>query len=512
MSLEINIRDIGPVTEFEYRFNAFGLHVLKGRNGSGKSTTLRTVQLATDGHTDSRLVKRDGTPRGEATIAGKTLRVVKQIREEGELTIDGLGSFSIADLHSPGFEKVTTRDRHRIKTLVQLTGVTADASLFHGILGGKEAFEKIIPVDSLTTDDLVEMAGRVKRALEREALRIEGLEKTALADARAQASIFEAVDTTREHRDEVLQATLEIAIKTHTSRVTHLEALKSKREAAADSITKADEARARLAQLGTGKTVAEATKELDRAKLDMSDAEAVVRRIEAELDTAKANARAAGTKYDAAREAVEQAKREEALHAELHEAINSAGLVAPVPEEIAKAEADALLAADGVTSAKAAVTQGVRIREALAAQAKSERFNAQAKELHDDAKRLRDAATDTADVLTGAISRLNDCPLRIRLDDDGEPRLVVATDRSETEPFDELSDGERWIHVVQIAAASNRLIVLPQHAFGELSPSSKEQLHRLAIANQCYILTAVADDCELHGESYAEAIRTEAAE
>jgi len=38
----------------------------------------------------------------------------------------------------------------------------------------------------------------------------------------------------------------------------------------------------------------------------------------------------------------------------------------------------------------------------------------------------------------------------------------------------EVTDGERWIEVVKIAAANNRLIVLPQAAFGELSESSRD--------------------------------------
>ncbi len=511
MPVGISIKDLGPVTEFEYQLDSPGLHVLKGRNGCGKTTTLRTVQLATDGNTDVRPGKRDGAPRGEATIAGKTLRVVKQIREEGELTIEGLGDLSIADLHSPSFEKATTRDRHRIKTLTRLAGVKADATLFHGLLGGQEQFEAVVPHDSLTTDDLVDMAQRVKRAIEREAQRVEEREKTALADARAQASIAESVDMSLEHDDAKLQALLESAIKFHSLEKGKLDALLTKREAASDSIAKADAARARLSELGQGKTVTEATADRARAKAALDDAEAKVKRIELELDAAKATARAAGTAYDAARSAVEQAKREEALHAELHSAINAAGIEAPSEESIIDQQNDVDYAARSVASAKEAVTLGVKIRGAIEAQRRSERANEASKELHRKAKALRDAASDTADVLTGAIARLNDCPLRIKLNEDGEPRLVVATDRSESEPFDELSDGERWIHVVQIAAQQNRLIVLPQAAFGELSPSSKTQLHRLAIENQCYILTAVADDCELHGESYADAIRTEAA-
>jgi hypothetical protein len=80
----IQINDIGAVTEFGMDMNEPGLYVLRGKQGAGKTTVLRTVQLVTDGRTDVTPTKRDGSKRGEATVAGKTLRIAKQIREEGE--------------------------------------------------------------------------------------------------------------------------------------------------------------------------------------------------------------------------------------------------------------------------------------------------------------------------------------------------------------------------------------------------------------------------------------------
>lgn len=500
---ELNIKNIGPVTDFHYEFSGPGLHVLHGWQGSGKTTILRTAELITNGSVDVRPSKRDGQPRGEAFLAGKTLRIVQQIRNEGELTISGTGDLSIADLHSPKFEKAATRDRHRIVALTRLSGVKADASLFYHLLGTKEGFEAVVPSDSLNTDDLVEMAQRVKRAIDREALRIEGLETSAQADTRAQSTIAESVDTLLEHDDEKLQGLLESAIKFRAVEQSKLDALLEQREAASNSIAKANDARKRLSELGKGKTVTEASHDLDRSKLDLSDAEATVKRIELELDAAKANARAAGAKYDAARVAVEQAKREESLHAELHAAIDAAGIVAPTEDDITKQQNSVVFANKNVDSAHAAVLQGVRVREALEAKKRAEKHFDTAKRLAEKVRKLRNAATDTSNVLTDAISHLDECSLRIKMDDDGNPRLVVATDRSETEPFDELSDGERWIRVVEVAAANNRLIVLQQSAYGELSPSSRELLHRLAIKNNCYILTAVADDCELRGEIYS---------
>jgi len=511
MNASLSLRNIGPIVEFDYDLRGYGLHVIKGPQGAGKTTVLRTVQLATTGSVDVKPEKRDGSPRGEASVAGKTLRIVKQTRHEGELTVDGLGDLSIAELHSPNFKDAVTRDRHRIRTLVSLAGVPADASLFHYLLGNKAAFEAIVPHDSLTTNDLVEMTARVKRAIENEAGRIEKREATALADARAQAAIAEASDTEGPHDDTVLQAELERSFSAHSEQRSRLEQLLTEQSDASASHAKAEEARARLETLGGGVTVAEAMTAKMEAKEELRETEEAYRDAKAKLELAESAMRSARVTLTAAIDSLRSAQREEELHSELHRVIDAAGKPGPSDAEVESQRTAAERASERVQDAKRAVADGVRIRAAIKAKAESERFAADAKALRENARRLRDAATDTADVLTAAISRLNDCPLKIAINDEGDPRLVVATDRSEFEQFDELSDGERWIHVVGIAASGNRLIVLPQHAFGELSPSSKEQLHRLAVEHRCYILSAVAEDCELHGESYGSA-HTEAAE
>lgn len=499
----IKVRDIGPVVEFSYDLSGYGLHVLRGNQGAGKTTILRVVDLALNPSADIRPAKRDGAPRGEATVDGKKIRVMKNIREEGELTsIFGTGNLSIADLHSPAFKTAVTRDRHRITTLTRLAGVKADASLFHGLLGGRKAFEEIVPVDSLNTDDLVEMAGRVKRSIERAAIDIEGKARTATAEARAHAAVAEATPIDGEHDADKLQNALEAAIKRSAVEKAKLDALSEAHRKAKVAQQTADEARARLASLGGGMTVAEAQRIRDDRATDLDANRRHLETIRAQLREAEADVSLSETQYKAAGIALQQAKREEELHAELHAAIDAANVPGPTDEEIDRQLDIAGDAGLEVETAKSAVTAGVKMRQALEARERSDKAHEAAKELEERARRLRDAATDTADVLTEAIAKLNDCPLKIALNDDGEARLVLSTDRSDAEPFDELSDGERWIHVVRIAAQNNRLIVLPQSAFGELSPSSRRQIHELAVAHECYILTAVAEDCELRGEAF----------
>ena len=119
------------------------------------------------------------------------------------------------------------------------------------------------------------------------------------------------------------------------------------------------------------------------------------------------------------------------------------------------------------------------------------------------ASRLRDAARDTQDVLSAAIAKIPGCPLRVVVDDNGDARLVLKTDRSETERFDELSDGERWPIIIGLAAGADRIIVLPQAAYGELSDATRTLLDGLARQHGCYIHSAQVDDGPLRCEAWS---------
>lgn len=489
----IAIHDIGPITEFECDLQSPGLYVLKGKHGSGKSVTLRTVELAANGRTTMEPTKRDGAKRGEAVVFGKTLRIAKQVREEGELSVDGLGDLNIADLHTPRFDRPETRDKHRIKALLRVAGVEADATLFHPLFGGKERFERIVDADALKTDDLVEMTARVKRATEKRALAVESDASTALARERAAREIAEGVDTNRPHDEKALADQLAAAIEMR-GRVT------AARQAGLTAQQKAQQARQRLAALPPGAiSVNEATEALDAADAKLADAEKRVNELSRQLEEARGFREVMATARGAAYEALRNAKNYAQLRAELETTIKDSGTVeCPTEAEVAEA-------GDAVAKAQDAQAVGLSVRQAIAARDKADAYSAEAKDHAKLAERLRHAARDTQDVLSEAIARIPNCPLRVKTDDDGNARLVTATDRSDAEPFDDLSDGERWPLLIGLAALKNRLIVLPQAAFGELADSTRDAIDQLAKQHECIILTAQVDDAELRCEAWSGA-------
>lgn len=489
----ISIHDIGPITEFECDLQAPGLYVLKGKHGSGKSVTLRTVELAANGRTTMEPTKRDGAKRGEAVVFGKTLRIAKQVREEGELSVDGLGDLNIADLHTPRFDRPETRDKHRIKALLRVAGVEADATLFHPLFGGKERFERIVDADALKTDDLVEMTARVKRATEKRALAVESDASTALARERAAREIAEGVDTNRPHDEKALADQLAAAIEMR-GRVT------AARQAGLTTRQKAEQARQRLAALPTGAmSVNEATEALDAANRKFEAAQDRVLELKRQLEEARGFAAVCEAGASAAKEALQNATHYAKLRAELETTIkDSATVECPSEAEVAEA-------GNAVAKAQDAQAVGLSVRQAIAAREKADAYSAEAKDHAKLAERLRHAARDTQDVLSEAIARIPNCPLRVKSDDDGNARLVVSTDRSEHEPFDDLSDGERWPLLIGLAAQRNRLIVLPQAAFGELADSTRDAIDQLAKQHECIILTAQVDEAELRCEAWSGA-------
>jgi hypothetical protein len=486
----ISVNSVGPVVEFEYELTEPGVHVITGDHGAGKSTILRTVELATGGRVDMKPTKMDGAKSGTAVVAGKTIRIAKTTREEGELSLEGLSDLDLAGLHTPRFLDAATRDKHRIRALVRLANVAPDPALFHELLGGKEAFDATVDADAIQTDDMVEMAAKVKRCIEKAAQATEKQAETARARMAAQVEQCSGVPMDAPHDAKELQAILVAAIEAKTR-------ISQQRADALETIQQAAEARANLLEIGPGPiSPADATDALDRAKGAHAAALDTVESLEKQLERARHAAELAEAKVTAAEAAMEASRQYEATVAGWNSQIAAASKVeCPTKEQMAEAVA-------AVDAANAAAELGAKVRAAIAARAEADRYASVAKEHEASAVRFRKAAAATQDVLSEALSAIPDCALKVWNDADGNARLVIETDRSEREPFDELSDGERYDVLIPMLARSGRIIVLSQAAFGELSPTIRGRVHELARQRGCFVLTAQADSGELRASLY----------
>lgn len=487
-TIPIEIENVGPVAEFEADLSP-GVTVLRGRHGCGKTTILRTVQLGVGGKPDRKPAKSDGTPRGSATIAGKTLSITRVVREEGELTVDGLGELSLNELQGPRFDDPAVRDKRRINCLVRLAGVPADPSLFHECAGGREPFDVLVGAEAVKSDDLVEMAARIKRRFEKHAQDHEAKASTHGERHAAERQQAEGVDVSAPDDAVELGGALQDAIAARAKIVEQV--------AAADRAAIAvNEAQQRREKLPPAPDIAKLEQVLEEKARAHVAAEHVTAQARAALRMAEeAEATAHFAVNDAANE-VSRARRELSVRAELDRTIaEAADIDRP-------SEADVRAAERAVADAQAALNLGARVRLAKQALTRAEEQAQLAKQAEQAAKSMRAAAAETGSVLSNAIARIPGCPLRVAYDDDGNARLVTKTDRSESELFDDLSDGQRWRLSIEIAAAQGKLLVLDQAAWGELSDGTRTQIDAMARERGCYILTAQADDGELRAQAW----------
>lgn len=489
MSTAIAINGVGPVVDFEYELADPGIHVIRGDSGSGKTTILRTVELATGGKVE-KPTKMDGVKSGTASIGDRRLRIGKVVREEGDLSLEGLADLDLASLHTPKFQNAHTRDNHRIKALVRLAKVTPDVSLFHELLGTREEFDGVVDADAVSTDDLVEMSAKVKRAIEKAAQAQERQAETARANQRSKSELFAGVDLKAPHDQKKLQDAQVAAIERKS-------AIAQKRVDALEVLATAKIARDNLAEADAGATDIESAKqELESAVAARKQAESVVEELERQLTEARHKLEVAEINERSAESTLLDAERHAEVTADWRTAIEAAeGIECPTEEDVAEASA-------AVDAANAAVELGKTVRDALQAKTDAERYAELAKGYEQAAKRYRTAAAATQDVLSDAISRIPNCPLRVWNDDSGNSRLVLETDRSEREPFDDLSDGERYDVLMPMLFRNGRLLVLSQAGFGELSPAIRHRVHEGARRSGTFVLTAQADSGSLRAELY----------
>lgn len=471
----IELEDIGPIEEFDYALDEYGVHQIKGPSGSGKSTTLRTVEVIQGIPVGEKPTARRGAKKGKATVGSRKLSVSKQVRQSGDLGFAEIGALDLTVIHWPDLATRVGRDAKRVQAMVQASEVKADVSLFSDIHG----FDQV-DTNEAPTGSLVELAGWMKRQFEKLArsqeLEVESLEK----ERDTEKEKYQGVDLTAETDIETLS-------QTHADRI-------QKAAAVAQSLKEYDLA----------KTEAEAASEwLDANQAPEDTAEQCETAIEThqtEIDRLTAEMERLLKLRDDERDLRDDARESLQIandydrDAESHRAsvARFEGFVAVSAEDVAVAEkatqdaATALTAANGVKAAKEA-------RE------KVDKLKPEIKEATRNATRLRESAASAIDKLGETINSIPGSQVSATFDDSGNVVLMVGK-----KPFDELSDGERWKLVVPMVFGPGRVIVIPQDAFGELSNDTIEFLDESAQDNECFILTArVTDDgTELKGEKW----------
>lgn len=480
----INVENVGPVERLTIQVPAEGgVCVLRGRNGSGKSTALEAAEALAG--KPAKLSTRDGT-RGVGRVDGLGATVIlgRKTTRSGELEVASLeGRVSIADLVQPPIKDPAAADRQRIKALVSLTGVEPSATMFREVVGDS--------VDDLEIDwggDVVEVAGRAKRALEAKARAIEKEADVREGQAKNAEEAVKDLDETAEHDEGKLRAA-------HLEAASAFRSLRDQADAHAAASNRIDKARAKLEKARaayTGPTVEEAEIAEADARKVKEDADADVADLERRLRDARTAALKAGAGHDAAVEATMAARRHAETVASYEEMLDSA---LPKPVDIEALEA----AARAANAAADAVERGALIRQALARSADAGVFRKTAQRLAEKAEALRTAASQIDDALSRSIT----CPLLYVQDG----RLIAQGHARGDVPYAELSEGERWaiaFDAVAPVVGERGLIVLPQGAWEGLDIPHRKQVAELAKKYKITVLTAEATDGDIVCEPFED--------
>ncbi len=466
-----------------------GVVVLRGANGTGKSSTLRAVERLATGNKNISLTARDGVARGEISGCGVTLRVSRSITRTGELECESLdGKLSVAELVDPGLKGESEADAKRIRALVQLAGVKPDVSLFSMLLDNPAEFEEIVKGKDLKTDDVLVLADKIKRAIEEAARKSEGVANVEKSKAAACREASAGINTNVETDDGILHGMLEDAIRRQQD-------LTSKSNEANRRNAEILEARQKIVAATTPKSgeqfvsVGEARQRETYSHNSYSDASAKVEQLERDLQSARHEMERCLDRWEEAKRDQGRVERFHETIAELESVVSAGELTGPTEQELSESS-------DAVENCRASIDLGVLARRAIEQLEKSKKHATAESDALSKAESLREAAKRVDDVLSEQIASLG-VALQVKAG-----RLVTNTRRGST-LYADLSEGERWKIALDIAIEAvgpEGMLYIPQPAYEALDPENRQLIIDRVTGQGVVILTAEATDGPLRAE------------
>jgi hypothetical protein len=493
MSDNITVRNIGPVHQTLVIPVQPGGTVIRGGCGVGKSQTLLAISLALGG--DGKVSPTRGEKKGEVDCLGVRLSVgASRTTRTGEPDCTCLEEFSLEDLIYPPRKGEDEKQRYGISALLRITGAKADPALFYELAGGKDAFDKLITPAQAKTDDLVELAGRVKRAFDArardavaEAEREEG-KAAALRNAGDGLDLNIATDAAN------LQAALEVAAGTKS-------ALDEQAKAATQAKSRAESARRSLAQanLPTPETILGAENRLSIARNARETASNDVSLLEAQLRNAKNTLALAEKEEEAAAEALGALEKTAEAGKGWNDAIaDAADVWEPSPEDMTNAAAM-------VQQARTAIETAAIVREA-------KRKVEEAKQHQEAASEHRRVAMQASENAKGTWEVLSTCVNSKRFSVVDGVLLGTLPDGQTKPYYGDMSDGERAMVAIAEKIEKTRgtepdskrlaIVDIGQRIFQDIPDSVRAALFRMSAEMFACLIAGQVDDGPLRAEVY----------
>lgn len=477
MNHTISAENLGPIPALEFALQSPGVTVLVAPNGSGKSILLEAVQAAAKG--EGKLPLRDRTRKGKVEAFGAVITIGGTCRHTGEFEVTNLeGRFDLAALVDPRIKTPAAADKARIKALVSLTGAEASVNLFRAH-DAFDDFDTVVTSASIETDDLIDMATRIKADYDAAAL---VRERQAEREQGAATALIPKADL--DLTDESDATVLQTAYNDRRDELTRLE------EQARNATLfreQADRAKQILNDVGITGLVEvrrQAVVTIQSSLEDIASHNEEINQLKLKIQSLQGEIQACQAAEYNAKQVIAHADSQFKMVEAAQEMLAKSAITPPEQSDIDDARADVALA-------QAAIEHGALIRQAKADASKVQEHRRNAKAASDKALRYRDAGKATDDVLSSCIK----CP-QLRVESDGKTaRLVTDTARGKSIQYHDLSDGERWTIAIDIGAdqvGEGGLLVISQIGWEGIDGAHRIAIHQHAVNRGVYILTAEA--------------------
>ena len=473
----ITLKNVGPVELAVIPAPVGGgIVLLRGRNGRGKSETLKALDSIVTGKQPPS-VKR-GAARGSINGLGITINLSKRATRKGELEVDSMADkFGVSDLIEPGIKDPVAADAKRIKSLLTIAGGEVTPDEWRATCGSAWSDDMAELIDA----DPVETAARIAKHLQAKAREHE---KAAEERAtRAKVLRENAGEYVVEIGEEEASRQLEEAIRADSK-------LKAEADASEKARKRQNEAREKLATMkaameSSGGTVESIAEEVEVTDKLAKNAAREIEKLELTLTLMKADHAKFVEHLKSLNMKLSDAKQRTALMAKLQETIDeNIATIAPETLEQAAREVD---------NAKAVVAKCVLAKESSRKLADAKVAEEESEARRKQAIACRAAADKTDDALSAAVGKLG-CKLRV-----SSSRLKAMNSQGDEVDFAELSAGEKAkvaVDIVADAAGEGNLFVLDQPIWEGLDPIAKADVWRRTRERGVLLYTAQATEDE----------------
>jgi len=462
-----------------------GVVVIKGENGTGKSTAIKLMAGLLKG--EGKFSPTDGAKKGSVEGLGKKMTVGGTTRHTGDLEVPSIeGRLDFSDLVRPQAKDLEVRDKIRIKALITLAGAEPDPSIFYPVLGDKDRLEAVVGPEAFKSSDLIEMAAKIRKAIHDKAKQVES--DADREDGYAKSCRDAAGEVQEELPD--MEALHADAYKAEAE----LASLRQKRESAAETVVRMQELTAELNRLSSedqGPSYESSKGVLISLEQQKAESDSRIAAIKSQLAKEESAQRDLLAKIGVAKEVATAAHRREAAIESLRKSVAAI----TQPDEVG--DLDIALAEQEAAESKKRVERGAQAHAAKAKAEEAKKHSKAAKSLREKAADLRDAARSVDACLSSA---LPPGPLKAV-----NGRLVMETKRGPETLYDECSDGERWLAALPYGIRSvgkGGIIPVIQDAWQDLDDRARMLVAKACLDAKVWIVTAEVAPGELRAEQY----------